>query len=117
MEIVSEGEENRRRDFEEKRQDYAQAGIAEYWIVDPESRRVTVLALEAGTYREHGVFGPGETASSVLLGGFAVSVTDLFAAGTQEDLSPGGHAGEAVSNQRSAASYQLSETRRLKADC
>jgi Uma2 family endonuclease len=84
MEVVSEGEENRRRDLEEKRRDYAQAGIPEYWIVDPESRRVTVLALEQGTYREHGVFGPGNAASSVLLPGFSVSVTDLFAAPPQE---------------------------------
>ncbi len=84
MEVVSEGEENRRRDMEEKRKDYAQAGIAEYWIVDPETQRVTVLVLKEGTYREQGVFGPGDTASSVVPAGFAVSVSDLFAAAQQE---------------------------------
>jgi Uma2 family endonuclease len=84
MEVVSEGEENRRRDMEEKRQDYAQAGIPEYWIVDPETQRVTVLVLEGGAYREHGVFGPGETASSVLLSGLAVPVAGLFASVAQE---------------------------------
>jgi Uma2 family endonuclease len=78
MEVVSEGEENRRRDMEEKRKDYAQAGIPEYWIVDPETRRVTVLVLEAGTYREHGVFDPGDTASSAVLPGLAVPVAGLF---------------------------------------
>src|SRR5262245_19220943 len=32
MEVVSEGIENRERDLETKRRDYARAGIAEYWI-------------------------------------------------------------------------------------
>jgi Uma2 family endonuclease len=84
MEVLSEGEENRRRDMETKRRDYARAGIPEYWIVDPEARRVTVLVLEEGTYREHGVFGPGDTASSVVLAGLAVPVADLFASVAQE---------------------------------
>jgi len=84
VEVLSEGEESHPRDFETKRQEYAQAGIPEYWIVDPESRRVTVLVLEEGTYREHGVFGPGDTASSVVLAGLAVSVADLFASAPQD---------------------------------
>ncbi|MFO0956477.1 MAG: Uma2 family endonuclease [Isosphaeraceae bacterium] len=33
MEVVSE---DRRRDLVEKRADYAEAGIPEYWIIDPE---------------------------------------------------------------------------------
>lgn len=79
MEVLSEGEENRRRDMETKRNEYARAGIAEYWIVDPESQQVTVLVLEESTYREHGVFASGDTATSVLLAGFAVPVAELFA--------------------------------------
>jgi len=78
MEVVSEGEENRRRDFETKPAEYAQAGIPECWIIDPESRRVTVLVLEDASYRQHGVFGPGETATSATLPGLAVAVADLF---------------------------------------
>lgn len=81
MEIVSEGAENRARDLEIKRQEYAAAGIAEYWIVDPEQQRITVLALEGQTYREHGVFAPGARATSVLLPGFGVDVQAAFAAG------------------------------------
>ncbi len=78
VEVVREGDENRRRDVETKRLEYARARIPEYWIVDPESIRVTVLVLEDAAYREHGVFGPGETATSVVLPGFAVSVGELF---------------------------------------
>jgi Uma2 family endonuclease len=78
VEVVSEGKENRERDYVEKRREYAEAGIVEYWIVDPQERKVTVLALDGEQYREHGVFVVGDTATSVLLSGFQVEVKDLF---------------------------------------
>jgi Uma2 family endonuclease len=81
MEVVSDGEENRKRDLETKREEYARAGIAEYWIVDPQEQRVMVLALDGASYRVHGVFDCGATATSVLLPGFAASVDATFAAG------------------------------------
>jgi len=81
MEVVSEGEENRGRDLETKREEYARAGIAEYWIVDPQEQRVTVLVLDGPSYRVHGVFGRGATATSVLLPGFEGSVDATLAAG------------------------------------
>jgi Uma2 family endonuclease len=81
MEVVSEGEENRKRDLETKREEYARAGIAEYWIVDSQEQRITVLALEGSSYRVHGVFGRGATATSVLLPGLGVSVDATLAAG------------------------------------
>jgi len=83
IEVVSDGPENRKRDLETKREEYAQAGISEYWIVDPEERCILVLTLDGKTYREHGKFGAGATATSVLLPGFAVSVDAVFAAGAQ----------------------------------
>jgi Uma2 family endonuclease len=81
VEVVSEGEENRYRDLVTKRQEYAAAGISEYWIVDPQERQITVLVLEGQAYREHGVFGSGAVASSILLPGFSASVDAVFAAG------------------------------------
>ena len=80
IEVVSEGEENRRRDLREKRAEYAAAGIPEYWIVDPEQKTITVLTLDGDEYRVHGEFNPGATATSVLLEGFTVDVTACFAA-------------------------------------
>jgi Uma2 family endonuclease len=62
------------RDTVIKRADYAEAGIPEYWIINPEEETITVLKLEDGVYIAHGVFGRGETATSVLLTGFTVSV-------------------------------------------
>jgi len=79
IEVVSEGAPNRQRDIETKPAEYARAGIPEYWIVDPELSRITVLVLDGDQYREHGVFTIEDTATSVLLAGFAVSVRDLFA--------------------------------------
>ena len=66
------------RDLVAKRGDYAEAGIPEYWIVDPRVETVTVLRLAGGTYIEHGVFVRGDAATSALLDGFTVDVTALF---------------------------------------
>ena len=80
VEVVSEGKENWERDYVEKRKDYAEAaGFHEYWIVDPQERKITVLTLADKVYCELGVFAPGETAASVLLSGFTCNVRDVFA--------------------------------------
>lgn len=76
-EVLSPG--NRSHDTVTKRSEYAAAGIPEYWLVDPQQRRLTVLVLEGNGYREHGRFEPGQTATSVLLAGFAIDVTAVFA--------------------------------------
>jgi Uma2 family endonuclease len=81
MEVVSPGAENRKRDLVKKRRAYAKARIPEYWIVDPEEQRITVLTLKGKSYRVHGRFGPGTEATSVLLRGFAVDVAAALAAG------------------------------------
>ncbi len=81
VEIVSPGEEARKRDLETKRDEYAQAGISEYWIIDPETKTVLILALDGERYREHGNFTKGQSATSVLLPEFALDVSALFAAG------------------------------------
>lgn len=85
VEVVSPGKEARKRDLEEKRDEYARAGISEYWIVDPEKQTVSVLALEGETYREHGEFKNGQSAESVLLPGFRLDVKALFAAGQTKE--------------------------------
>jgi len=78
MEVVSPDDPD--RDYKKKRKDYAKVGIAEYWIVDPLQQLITVLTLQGEAYVEHGVFTPGRQATSVLLEGFAVEVTEVFAA-------------------------------------
>jgi Uma2 family endonuclease len=72
MEVVSPNDPD--RDWIDKRKEYAQAGIPEYWIADPAKKQIVVLTLKGKTYAVHGVFKPGEKADSVLLKGFAVDV-------------------------------------------
>jgi Uma2 family endonuclease len=77
MEVVSP--DNRERDWEKKRADYAEAGIPEYWIVDPQRSTITVLMFKDGRYVEHGEFVRGTRATSRLLPGFEVDVTAALA--------------------------------------
>ena len=66
------------RDLVEKRADYAEAGIPEYWIADPRDETIAVLVLAGDVYVEHGAFGRGGMATSPLLEGFAADVTAVF---------------------------------------
>jgi Uma2 family endonuclease len=66
------------RDTEEKVRDYAEAGIPEYWIVNPLNETITVLALEEQAYALHGIFHRGQRAISKLLDGFGIEVDDIF---------------------------------------
>jgi Uma2 family endonuclease len=79
IEVVSPWAPNRERDLVSKRDDYARARIPEYWIVDPEQTRVTVLTLASDTYAVHGEFDLGSVATSAYLPEFVVDVTELFA--------------------------------------
>ena len=78
VEVTSPGDV--RRDTVDKRLDYAEAAIPEYWIVDPQDETVTVLTLVNGEYEEHGIFNKGESAACACLPDFSVVVLDLFAA-------------------------------------
>ena len=80
MEVVSGSDNDRRRDLVKKREEYAQARIPEYWIVDPELGQITVLVLDGTAYAVHGEFARGQQATSKLLPGFAVDVTAALAA-------------------------------------
>jgi len=54
IEVVSPGEQNRKRDYEQKSREYQSVGIPEYWIVDPQEavQKVTVLLLLDGVCEE-----------------------------------------------------------------
>jgi Uma2 family endonuclease len=76
LEVVSE--EKPERDLVDKRGDYAEAKVPEYWIVNPRDETITVLELNGEAYTEAGVYHRGESARSVLRPEFTVAVTDLF---------------------------------------
>ncbi len=78
MEVVSDDPKDQKRDYETKLADYAEAKIAEYWIIDYERRTVLVNRLDSDRYGLHGEFAPGQQAASALLSGFTVDVAALF---------------------------------------
>ncbi|HEX4796148.1 MAG TPA: Uma2 family endonuclease [Humisphaera sp.] len=76
IEVVSESSRN--HDLETKREEYASAGIPEYWIVDPQQSLITVLTLQGLEYAIQGEYGRGQISSSIFLRGFAISVDEAF---------------------------------------
>jgi Uma2 family endonuclease len=76
LEVVSADKPH--RDLVEKRGDYAEGNVPEYWIVNPEDETVTVLRLDRGNYIETGRYHRGQTAVSPLLPGFSVDASAVF---------------------------------------
>ncbi|MEM9264859.1 MAG: Uma2 family endonuclease [Cyanobacteria bacterium P01_F01_bin.13] len=67
VEVVSSSDTDktsRDRDYVEKRQEYAQRGIAEYWIIDPMAAVVLVLTLVDGAYEEQTFVGDAQLVSA-----------------------------------------------------
>jgi Uma2 family endonuclease len=65
-------------DRRDKHRIYAEAGVAEYWIVDPAAKTVEVFVLKDGGYELLGRFSPGDAARSEVLPGFQPAIADLF---------------------------------------
>lgn len=76
LEVVSEDKPE--RDLIDKRGDYAEARVPEYWIVNPRTQTVTVLRLVGDAYEEAGLYCRGQSASSVLRPEFFVAVSGVF---------------------------------------
>jgi Uma2 family endonuclease len=79
VEFVSEGKRSWRRDYLEKRGEYLEAGVKEYWIVDRFRRTLTVFTPGANGYDEK-VIGEQETYLPPLLPGFELPLAKLLAA-------------------------------------
>lgn len=78
IEVLSPG--TRRNDQTVKFDAYREAGIPEYWIVDPKDRTVVVYGLSEDRHRyvELCRGGEGEAVRSAVLPGLEVRVGDLF---------------------------------------
>lgn len=79
VEFVSQGRRDRVRDYEEKRDDYGDARLDEYWIIDRFERTLTVVQYRGKkpavkAYKEH------EKYESPLLPGFVVPLQKLLQA-------------------------------------
>jgi Uma2 family endonuclease len=80
-EVISPSTENRKRDAIDKRFQYAEINVPEYWLVDPESQTFTVLQLDKGQYIEHGVFRGNDVIHSVTFGELPFTVNQVLQAG------------------------------------
>lgn len=66
-------------DLVDKPEEYAAAGIGEYWIVDPEARDVSVYRLRDSRYTLLGRFREGEAVKSEVIGDVQLGLDALFA--------------------------------------
>ena len=57
---------------------YAEAGIAEYWIIDPIAATAEVYQLGEGRYELLESYGRGDTIHSLVLHGFSVAVDRII---------------------------------------
>ena len=77
VEFVSAGRRNRRRDYEEKRHEYGESGITEYWIFDRFRRTLTVVAYSHSRTVETEILET-QTYESLLLPGFVVPLDRIL---------------------------------------
>jgi Uma2 family endonuclease len=78
IEFVSAGRRNRQRDYVEKRQEYAEAGVGEYWILDRFRRTLTVVRNTPEGIEER-VIPANRMYRTPLLPGFKLPLAELFA--------------------------------------
>ena len=57
---------------------YQNAGVREYWIVDPDTKTVQAHVLESGRYFT-AAYGDADTAPVYVLDGCTINLTDVFA--------------------------------------
>lgn len=77
-EVVSPG--SRQTDEVEKLAEYRQAGVPEYWLLDPRQRTIRVYVLREGAsdYTLAATYTSGQTARSETIAGFEVTVDSIF---------------------------------------
>jgi Uma2 family endonuclease len=79
VEFVSPGKAAWRRDYGEKRDEYLEAGVVEYWVVDRFRRSLTVYSREPGRPEELTI-PESDIYRTPLLPGFELPLSELLAA-------------------------------------
>ncbi len=78
VEFVSSSRRDRRRDYEEKSQEYREAGVVEYWIID-RFRRVMTVRRAAREEASEVVVAESDSYQTPLLPGFVLPLSALLA--------------------------------------
>ena len=66
------------RDYRVEREEYLAYGLAEYWIVDPDERRIVVFLRDGGTWVEQAFSKPEESASGLGTAGVPAPLAELW---------------------------------------
>jgi len=88
IEFVSAGRRSRQRDYEAKRDEYREAGIVEYWVIDRFRRQMTVYRQPTADVRSV-VVREGELYTTPLLPGFELPLSHLLAEADMLDRAQG----------------------------
>jgi Uma2 family endonuclease len=73
VEVISPG--SRRLDTKTKREDYERYGVMEYWLIDPDQKRVTFFRLKNNKYLE--IAPDADTYKSEAVPGFVLDLKSL----------------------------------------
>lgn len=76
IEVLSPGSVS--RDWRQKMDVYAEHGVREYWIVDPDARRAWVMTQSEGGFDEAGNYGVSDVLQSSVLEGLELDLAELF---------------------------------------
>ena len=76
--VVEVMSQDRNKDLIRNRQWYAQAGIPEYWIMDPVHDTLTALELSAGQYHERAVLTARDTLTTPTIPGLSIPMSAIF---------------------------------------
>lgn len=76
IEILSPS--NEKHDLVVKRNLYSKFGVREYWIVDPQSETITLLAFGENKLKEKQTYPKGSVLESLVVEGFKLRTADIF---------------------------------------
>lgn len=76
IEILSPATEYRDREI--KRKIYANFGVKEYWLVDPDKQTIEVMVLGKVDFKTAGVYSTGSRLSSLLLKELSIDLGEVF---------------------------------------
>jgi Uma2 family endonuclease len=77
VEFISAGKKDRTRDYEEKRDEYLDMGVKEYWVFDRFRRTLTVYTMRGNRVKKQ-VLRERQTYTTELLPGFELLLARLF---------------------------------------
>jgi Uma2 family endonuclease len=76
VEVLSPG--NNAKELKNKYAVYEEAGVKEYWVVSPQNQWLQIHTLMDGKFNTSPFYVTGDMATSAVLPGFSLNVTDMF---------------------------------------